>query len=280
MKNLLQISFATLGLVTTAQGFVAPSGTNVAASRLSVSTLEEEPATTTTTSSSSSASTGDVSKNPLFEYLKFDKEPTFDVLAKTIAYTESQSMEGEMDESLYAEDYVLRGPVIGPIVRKDLQGSQNGLGIKAAFPNTKISSFGHTIDPENPYRCFYFQRWRATFEADLDAYGDIYPATGQEAEMPVATFTVVWNPEGKIIYEQVGAVVDRLEGNTAGKAAIFGLLHAAGLKIPAKPGDGVFAFVQRLAHVLGGRGRSWSRKKDIPEWWTSTSKGADETEQL
>jgi len=219
------------------------------------------------------------SGNPMFEYLKFDGKPTFDVMQKTMDYTNCLDNGIPNDESIYADDYVLRGPVIGPIVRKDLAASQKGLGLAAAFPNLKQNSFGHTIDPENPYRCFYFQRWRAKHENDLDAFGDIYPASGTMAEMPVSVFTVVWNPEGKIIYEQVGAVVDRLEGNTAGKAAVFGLLHHAGLKIPASPGDKVFRFIQSVGHLMGGRGRSWSRKKDVPKWWVSPSRGADETEQ-
>lgn len=84
---------------------------------------------------------------------------------------------------------------------------------------------------------------------------------------------------GKIIYEQVGAVVDRMEGNTQGKAAVFGLLHHAGLKLNAQPGDKTFGFLQRLGHILGGRGRSWSRKPEVPKWWISKSKGADETDQ-
>ena len=219
------------------------------------------------------------SANPVFEYLKFDGAPTFDVMAKTIDYTDALARGDAVDESTYAADYVLRGPVIGPITRADLAASQNGLGLRAAFPHLRITSFGHTIDPENPYRCFFFQRWRAVHEQDLDAYGDVYPATGTEAEMPVSVFSLSWNPAGEIAYEQVGAVVDRLEGNTAGKAAVFGLLHTAGLKIPASPGDKVFQILQRLGHFAGNMGRSWSREKDIPRWWVSPSRGADNTEQ-
>jgi len=98
-------------------------------------------------------------------------------------------------------------------------------------------------------------------------------------ETPVSVFSVVYNPEGKIVYEQVGAVVDRLEGNTQGKAAVFGLLHTAGLKLSASPGDQTFAFIQRLGHFVGNLGRSWSREEEIPEWWISKSRGADATEQ-
>ena len=120
-------------------------------------------ATTVTPASSTSVK----SKSPIFEYLKFDGNPKFDVLEKAKAYTASQSM-GNIDEAWYDEEYVLRGPVIGPINRADLAKSQKGLGIQAAFPDLTIETFGHTIDPENPYRCFYFQRWRGTNSTDTD----------------------------------------------------------------------------------------------------------------
>lgn len=218
------------------------------------------------------------SKMPMFEYLKFDKNPKFDVLAKTKEYVSGQTI-GDLSEDWYADDYVLRGPVIGPIGRKDLAGSQNGLGLMGAFPDVNIETFGYAIDPENPYRCFYFQRWRATMTEDMDVYGTIYPSTGAEMETPVSTFCAVWNPDGRIAYEQVGAVVDRLEGNTQGKAAVFGLLHTAGLKLSAAPGDAVFSFIQRVGHFVGGQGRSWTKEEDIPKWWVSSSRGADATEE-
>ena len=217
---------------------------------------------------------------PMFEYLKFDGKPTFDVAAKTKEYVETfQDKPAGSYEDLYDKDYVLRGPVIGPINRADVDRSQKGLGLREAFPNFEIDTFGYTVDPENPYRCFYFQRWRAVHENDLVAYGDIFPATGKTAETPVSVFSVVWTPDQKIVYEQVGAVVDRFEGNTQGKAAVFGLLHTAGLKLKANPGDVVFGLIQRLGHALGGRGRSWSKEEDIPSWWKSKSRGADETDE-
>eukprot|EP01083_Nonionella_stella_P099409 279526_1 len=230
-------------------------------------------------SSVGSTTSSPVSKSPMFQYLKFDGNPQFDVLAKAQEYIATQTTSSNRSEDWYAADYVLRGPVIGPINRSDLAKSQKGLGIAAAFPDLKLDTFGFTIDPENPYRCFYFQRWRGTNSGELDSYGTIYPATGTEMETPVSVFSIVFNPEGKIVYEQVGAVVDRLEGNTQGKAAVFGMLHTAGLQISASPGDKVFGFIQRLGHLAGNMGRSWSEEKEIPKWWTSKSRGADSTEQ-
>lgn len=247
---------------------------HVASSGLSHSSL----ASLSMSVSSDPATSSPKSTSPMFEYLKFDGKPTFDVLAKTKEYVEGEPMSRPSDAELYDKDYVLRGPVIGPINRADLRSSQTGLGLRKAFPNIRIESFGYTVDPENPYRCFYFQRWRAKHEEDMNTFGMIYPASGLEAETPVSVFSVVWTPGGKIIYEQVGAVVDRFEGNTAGKAAVFGLLHAAGLKLSASPGDKIFQFVQRLGHASGRLGRTWSKESDIPAWWLSKSRGADGTD--
>lgn len=70
----------------------------------------------------------------------------------------------------------------------------------------------------------------------------------------------------------------RFEGNTEGKAAVFGLFHTAGLKLPAGPGNPFLRFLQRLGHTLDNGGRSFSREEDIPSWWTSKSRGADPTD--
>ena len=82
----------------------------------------------------------------------------------------------------------------------------------------------------------------------------------------------------QIVYESVGNVVDRHEGNTAGKAAVFGLLHTAGLKLPGAPGSLSLRLQQRLGHFLGQGGRSFSREEDLPAWWKSASRGADATD--
>lgn len=217
------------------------------------------------------------SKSPMFDYLKFDATPKFDVLAKAQKYIKTVEDGQRPNEDWYAEDYVLRGPVIGPLTRTDLADTSKGLGITSAFPDLKIVAFGLTPDPENPYRCFYFQRWRGSHSVDMEMFGDIYPASGDEMESPVSCFSLVFNPEGKIVYESVGGVVDRHEGNTQGQAAVFGMLHTAGVKLPKNLS--VLAFFQKLGHVQGNTGRAWSKKALIPKWWKSKSRGAEGTDQ-
>jgi hypothetical protein len=72
--------------------------------------------------------------------------------------------------------------------------------------------------------------------------------------------------------------MDRFEGNTQGKAAVFGLLHTAGLELPAGPGSVQLRFAQWLGHLTGVGGRSFSDDADIPSWWTSKSRGAEPTD--
>lgn len=152
-----------------------------------------------------------VGSNHIFEFLKWGgSTPDFDVMGMTKEYTSTFEKTGSApDASWYHKDYVLRGPVIGPINLRDLRDAQEGFQYAEAFPDLNIESFGYTIDPENPYRCFYFQRWRATHTGTLLAGNQAYEATFNTMETPVTIFSVVWTPERNIIYEQVGAVVDR-----------------------------------------------------------------------
>jgi hypothetical protein len=209
------------------------------------------------------------------DYLKFDGNPSFDVMAKTREYLDNR---GKNPETIYSDDYVLRGPVIGPLTRKDLTSTQGQLNIAEAFPDTQTNTFGLTQDPENPYRVFYFEKWRATHTGPLQAGSTTMPPTGNIMDGPVHVNTVCWNPEGKIVYEAVGNVVDRHEGNTEGKAAVFGLLHTAGVKIPGSPGSALLRLIQRLGHLDKSTGRSFSVEEDIPAWWKSKSRGADPTD--
>ncbi len=234
-------------------------------------------------SSLSESSTSTDSAKPAIEpqphfmdYLKFNgTTPSFDVMQKTKDYVANR---GQNPDDIYAEDYVLRGPVIGPLTRKDLTSTQGQLSIAEAFPDVETNPFGFTQDPENPYRVFFFEKWRATHSGPLQAGSNTIQPTGKVMDGPVHVNTVCWNPDGKIVYEAVGNVVDRHEGNTQGKAAVFGLLHTAGIKIPGSPGSTLLRLIQRFGHLSGNSGRSFSFEEDIPAWWKSKSRGADPTD--
>ena len=103
------------------------------------------------------------------------------------------------------------------------------------------------------------------------------PPTQKRIETPIHVTSVVWNPEGKVVYEGISPPTDRFEGNTKGAGAVFGLLSGAGLAPPAQVGDLSLMLQQRLnTDVLGGAlGKVWSKEEDVPAWWKSQAKGAD-----
>jgi hypothetical protein len=208
------------------------------------------------------------------DVLTYDTPPSFDVLAKTIEFATSKSYE-ERNEYL-SEDYVFRGPIIGPITFQDVKDTQQGFNIQDAFPNLETRPFGFTIDPDNAYRCYWFERWEGTNTNGVKLGPLDLPATNNDVKLPTHIMSVNWTPEGKIKYSCLSSPLDRFEGTTKGAGAIFGLLVGAGLDSGnASVGDGMLRFQQRLFHVIGGFGRNWSLEEDIPKWWKSKARGAD-----
>ena len=101
------------------------------------------------------------------DYLKFGgSTPSFDVLAKTREYTSTPGYRAfrlrDIPTDYYADDYVFRGPIVGPFNRDDLVSTNLAFGLDSAFPDLERSAFGFTVDPENPYRVLFFERWKGT----------------------------------------------------------------------------------------------------------------------
>lgn len=215
------------------------------------------------------------------DYLKFGgSKPTFDVIAKTQEYTSDPGYKAfrlkDIPADFYSEDYVFRGPIVGPINRKDLVRTNTVFGLEVAFPDLDRQAFGFCVDPENPYRVLFFERWTATHKGLLSIPGlPPLPATGRTSTSPVFPFSVVWTPEGKIIYEHLTTAVDRFEGNTKGKVAVFGLLETAGLPLDNSVGNQILAFQQKFQRWLDAPAQVYSKSPDVPTWWKSKAVGAE-----
>jgi hypothetical protein len=140
------------------------------------------------------------------DHLKFDGKPTFDVLQRTKDFVQiGIDTKGDYPDGWLADDFILRGPVVGPTnSREDLKETQKFFKLLDAYPDIETNPFGFCVDPENPYRCFWFEKWTATHTGTMQ--GDLFnlPATGKKVETPIVTLYVVWNPEGTVLYEDVG----------------------------------------------------------------------------
>merc|ERR1711879_598618 len=130
--------------------------------------------------------------------------------------------------------------------------------------------------PQNPYRCFFFERWTGTHTGEINLGPMTIPPTGNRIETPIHVTSITWNPQGKIVYQAISPPVDRFEGNTKGGGAVFGLLVGAGVDTGSPSvGNPFLMLQQKLVQALGFLGKQWSDDAEIPAWWKSTAKGAD-----
>ena len=234
---------------------------------------------------SPSSSTTLASKTPTphwQDHLKFGgTEPEFDVIAKTIEYTSTPGYRSfslrDIPNDYYADDYVFRGPIVGPINRSELVETNSLFALQEAFPDLDRQTFGFAVDPENPYRVLYFERWKGmhTGTLTLQGTGISVPPTGKQSISPAFPFSIVWNPDGKIVYEHLTTAVDRFEGNTMGKVAVFGLLETAGVSLPNNVGNPFLTWIQKFNRFLNRPAQVYSKRENIPSWWKSQAVGAE-----
>jgi len=218
------------------------------------------------------------------DYLKFNgSTPSFDVVEKTKQYTSepgyrSFSLKDIPTEYYSLDQYIFRGPIVGPINREDLVNANNSFNLNTAFPDLDREVFGFCVDPENPYRCLYFERWKATNTGALNLAGFKVEPTGKKSISPVMPFSVVWTPDGKIIYEHLTTAMDRFEGNTMGKVAVFGLMETAGMPVANGVGDQILSLQQKLGLLINLPQQAYSKAEDVPSWWKSKAVGAEKND--
>jgi len=180
------------------------------------------------------------------------------------------------DASVFAEDFVFRGSLVGPLNKKDYLGTMEAFSIHKSIPDINANSWGYSIDPEDPNRVWFMVRNTGTFSGDpmLPDLANIQP-NGKELKGCPETFSVLYDDEEKVKYLTVGYVADRFDGNTNGQGAAFGIFKIMGLPLPA-PGP-LLQFVQWFgSEVVGSYPLSYST--DVPEWFLE-EKGREKASQ-
>lgn len=196
-----------------------------------------------------------------------------------------------------SEDFVFRGPVIGPLCKKDFvatltsvankeggdgePGEEGGGGatLDDAFPDLNPHTFGFSVDPLEPNRVWFMMRPRGTFLGPFDhpVKGRIQP-TGEKYIGPPETRSITFDANGKVRYITVGYVADRFTGDTTGgRGAVFGMYAVMGEELDDTVGSPFMIFVQWLSSVLpeGMVPKSYSKKEDLPAWWKDSRMGAE-----
>lgn len=182
----------------------------------------------------------------------------------------------------WADDFVFRGPVIGPLAKKDLIDTLTTLDPTESFSDFESNAFGFSVDPIESNRVWFFIRPRGRFTKSYThpVFGKVEP-TGSELIGPPEARSVIWKDDKTIQYQSVGYVMDRYTGDTTnGMGAVFGLFHHMGIEpsLDDAVGSPTNQFLQWLSsRVLpdGMLPKSYSKEEDIPSWWTDKRRGCE-----
>ena len=198
--------------------------------------------------------------------------------AKDFLYNKS-GFYSPYDLDVFSEEFVFRGPYIGPLNTKDYCSTMDAFGVYKAIPDIDPNAWGFSIDPNDSNRVWFMVRNTGTFNGEPILTDSInYKPTGAKLDGCPETFSITFDDNQKVKYLSVGYVADRFEGNTNGKGAAIGILMAVGFPFP-KVGP-----VQRFAQwfgteVLDMNAKSYSTE-NVPKWWTDKSKSIGSEDYL
>lgn len=186
-----------------------------------------------------------------------------------------------LDESLLADDFVFRGPVIGPLNKQDYKEVLEYFGMYKAFPDLDNNCFGFSIDPEDPWRVWFFMRATGTYQQPLGGpIGNILQPNNQKYRGSTEAWSLIFDEELKVRLINAGYVADRFDekATTDGAGLSFGILSSLGLSLPSATGDPRLRLVQGFASLVQGTGllpKAVSAPEEVPLWWKSDKRGAD-----
>ena len=146
------------------------------------------------------------------------------------------------DPTLFAEDFIFRGPVIGPLNKVDYEEVLEYFSIYKAFPDINPNCFGYSIDPDNPLRVWFQLRASGTYTKPLGGpVGKIIKPNGTKYRGSTETWSLTFDRTLKARYLPAGYVSDRFEeqSTTDGIGLSFGILKTLGLSLPSGVGNPV-----------------------------------------
>ncbi len=193
---------------------------------------------------------------------------------KDIIYNKS-GFYSDYDADVFSNDFVFRGPYIGPLNKKGYFQTMDAFSVYKAIPDINPNAWGFSIDPKDPNRVWFMVRNTGTFngQAFLPDSLNLKP-NGRELEGCPETFSVLYDEDQRMKYLSVGYVADRFEGNTDGKGATIGIFNVIGLPFP-KVGP-LLRLAQWFASEVYTIGPlSYSKTSEIPKWWKDEKIGSD-----
>jgi hypothetical protein len=199
-------------------------------------------------------------------------------LANEFLHTGSGFYSSPRPEML-SEQFVFRGPVVGPLNKKDYLETMETFKIYEAFPDISPNAWGFSVDPVNDRKVWFLVRNTGTNTGSLGlGFGITAPPSGNKVDGAPETFSILFDDDQRVKQLTVGYVADRFEGNTGGVGAALGLIRVANIPIPGATSQVFRALGWFSNKVLNNPAKTASREEDVPKWWLDlgrTERGAD-----
>jgi len=193
-----------------------------------------------------------------------------------------------IDTTILADDFVFRGPVIGPLVKTDYIEVLDYFRVYEAFPDVAPNCFGFVVDQSDPLKVRFFVRATGTYQNPLRGFlgmaaAKVAPPDGRDYRGSTEAWSILFDDEHTMLVRCLiaGYVVDRFEDatTTGGRGLTFGILSTLGIPLPTAPGSLALRLNQWVAGWSSGKGglfpRSVSDVDAVPRWWTDSRRGAD-----
>jgi len=197
--------------------------------------------------------------------------PSFDPVEAARRFMEDgNGFYSRIHSELLDEDFVFRSPEIGPLCKRDFVHNMDLLAPYKAFPDVAPNAFGFTQDPRNPFKVWFFVRLcgKHTEDWQPNPFLPAIKATYRQVECPIETNSLTFSPDGKIKHFTVGYVADKMEGNTKGQGAAFGLYAGVGqenlINFVTSPSRVITDYIADIGVPLP---RAQSKPSDIPRWY-------------
>lgn len=168
----------------------------------------------------------------------------------------------------HAEDFVMRGPIVGPLNFEDLYKVLVNSGAWTGFPDIKPNPRACWLDPaDNEFGrhvyCVCYPTGTHTEEYRPPG-GTVIKPTHRSFASSGEVFSVLWNAELKVRHVTVGYPINAHRGNTCGFGGAWGIECMLG---------GNFTELQASFDRLWRFPSARTPAKELPEWWATYCQG-------
>lgn len=208
--------------------------------------------------------------------------------AAAIAAAKTFLLEGNgfyspLQPALFADDFVFRAPVVGPLCKRDYLETMGLFSLSTALPDIEANAFGWCVAPATAgdlpgsTTVRVFVRNTGTHSGPLNVGSLVLPPSNKPYYGTTESIAITLDDASARVRKlTAGYVVDRFEGNGGGLGAVAGILVAIGLPVP-KPYSLPFRFSMWLGNTFGSKfgPRTISKDEDLPAWWRDERRGTE-----